>query len=98
MWPSVFLHFTALRNIGYDLACFQRLLHVDDALIGGTAKLQGNAVQILHKFTVNQHVEQREHFVGVRASGAAVGKQLPVKELAGVTPDILLRIALPDAS
>ena len=68
--------------------------NIDDALVGRAAEAQLQILQILDEFAVDEDVEHGEHLVRRLAMGAASLLQIAVEGIAGIAPDVLLRIAL----
>ena len=68
-------------------------VHIDDPLVPAAPELQRDILQFLHKPSVHQHVDAREHLIRCFAPGiAAVCPQLIVPPEPGTAPYGLARI------
>ena len=67
---------------------FKSLFHIDDTLVGRTTETQGNILERFDVSTVDQNVDEREHFVGIFASRiTAIIPQFPIKGEPRKTPN-----------
>ena len=69
-----------------DFFLFESCFHIDDALVGGTAKAQGDILECFYVSSVYQNVDEREHLVGDLAPRAALGQQVAFEGVARVAP------------
>ena len=74
-----------------DFALLESRLHIDDALIGGTAETQGNILEGLDVSSVYQNVNERKHLIGGLTSWiAALAPQLTVQGKSRKAPNGLI--------
>jgi hypothetical protein len=71
----------------YYLSSVERLLYINDTLVGGTSEKQVRIVELLYERPVHQHVEQFQQF-SLRSSNQRL------KGKPRITPDILVRTSV----
>ena len=75
-----------------DGARSQALLHVDGSLVGGAFEEEGDILLFKDEFTIDQDVDAFQKFHSFRHLLGKVIKKIPVIEVAGEAPEVLLRI------
>ena len=94
-WGTICMVLVVARGDFPGLAC---PVHINDPLVAAAAELQGDVLFLRHKPPVDENVDTGEHFLRSLAVGVRTGSQQLLQLIAGVAPDVFLRIFFPDAA